>query len=158
MTSKNKKIILDAKIRSQLNLTLPLVINQNMRTQKRACTMLMKINKWTYNGPTFKVKSEVICKKLGVLKPEHELININAKFIHKIMTNQSCKSIQENIVRPNRSTSIFYHKRPKKKLYRTALEHHVELYNQIPTDIKYLKPKTFSAKLKKRTIDYKPKD
>merc|ERR1711954_581301 len=66
MTSKNKKIILDAKIRSQLNLTLPLVINQSMRIQKRACTMLMKINKWTYNGPTFKVKSEVICKKLGV--------------------------------------------------------------------------------------------
>ena len=90
--------------------------------------------------------------------PEQELINTNAKFIHKIMNNKGCKSIHENIVKPNRSTSIFYHRRPKKKLYRTALEHHIDLYNQLPVDIKYLKPKTFASKLKKRDIEYKPRD
>ena len=35
MSTRNKKIILEAKIKSQLNLTLPLMLNQNQRIQKK---------------------------------------------------------------------------------------------------------------------------
>ena len=118
----------------------------------------MKINKWIYSGPTFKVNSEVICKAIDTIMPEQELINTNAKFIHKMMNSRNCESLHENIARPNRSTSIYFHRRPKKKLYRTALEHHIDCYNQIPAEMKYIKLKAFSSKLQKAEIEYKPCD
>ena len=65
-------------------------------------------------------------------------------------------SIKNDIVIPNRSTSILYHRYPKKKSYRTPLENHIHMYNQIPAESKMLKPKTYAKKLKKVGFDYKP--
>ena len=63
-----------------------------------------------------------------------------------------------HIVIPKRKTSILYHLRPKKKLYRTALEHHIEIYNQLDDDLKPLNPKQYARKVKTRKIEYTPKD
>merc|ERR1711954_401103 len=46
MSLKSRKIIIESKIKGQINLTLPLLINQNQRIQARAKTLLMKANKW----------------------------------------------------------------------------------------------------------------
>ena len=131
MNKGNKKIILESKLKSQLSLTLPLMLNQSNRVQKRACAMMMKVNKWICGGPTFKVNSEIICKAIGTPLLEQELLNSNAKFIHKMIGNNICKSLHDHIAKPNRSTSIYYHRRPKKKFYRTSLEHHTDFYHQI---------------------------
>ena len=43
MNTKNLKIVIDAKIRGQLNLTLPLILGQNIRTQKRFENLIMNV-------------------------------------------------------------------------------------------------------------------
>ena len=158
MNPKNRKIVIDAKIRGQLNLTLPLILGQNSRTQKRFETLIMKVNKWIYGGQTFKKENTEICKKIGNLQPEQDMLISSAKFIHKLLTQKESMSLHEHIIIPKRAKSIIYHRNPKKKLYRTALENLIHLYNQIPHDNKPLKMKTFTKKLKKEGIDYRPPD
>ena len=51
------------------------------------------------------------------------------------------------ITRTKRVTSNYYHLTPKKKLYRTPLEHLMMLYNQIPGNLKFLKHKAFARKI-----------
>ena len=158
MTSKTKKVILDAKLRGQVNLTLPLLLNQLKRIQTRAEVILMRINKWTRGGTTCKVASELICKDIGCLMPEREILNHNAKFIHKQITTQPNPALQKFIAIPNRCTSKLYHKVPKKKLYRTSFEYLLQLYNQIPPELKPLKPQTFSKRPKKYELEFTPED
>ena len=92
MSKKVKKIILNSKLKSQLSLTLPLMLNQSKQVKKRVCIMIMKVNKWIFGGPTLKVESEKICRDIGTQMPEVELLNSNAKFIQKLMGNRICKS------------------------------------------------------------------
>ena len=87
---------------------------------------------------------------------EQEILQASAKFIHKLMSQDEKISIHEYIGRPSRSTSKMFHRNLKKKNYKTAFEHHLCLYNQITSSIKYLKPKTFAAKLKKVDHKYTP--
>ena len=58
MDSKSKKIIIESKLRGQLNLTLPLILNQTQRVQSRAEVMLMRINRWIYGHSVFKVENK----------------------------------------------------------------------------------------------------
>ena len=118
----------------------------------------MRINRWVHGGQTFKEASTKICKKINRPLPEQEILRSNAKFAHKLMGNTEIGSLQRYIARPRRSTSKLYHSNPKKKLYRTPFEHHIQVYNQLPEDLKYIKPKTLAIKLKKRDVEYTPED
>ena len=138
--------------------SMPLIINQPERIKSRAETMLMRINRWVHGGNTFKESSIKICKKINRPLPEQEILRANAKFSHKLILNPDIQSLQRYVARPKRSTSRLFHVKPKKKLYRTPLEHHIQLYNQLPEDLKYLKPKTLAYKLKKREVEYTPED
>ena len=158
MTVKNRRIILNAKIGGQLRLTLPLTLNQNQRVKKRAITMLMKVNKWIHGGNTFMQNKKKICDKIGSPMPEKELIDSSVLFIHKLISQTKAKALHKFIYLPNRTVSRIYHRCPKKKLYRTPLESHLHLYNQIPAHLKFLNHKQLKRKLKKETIDYTPEN
>ena len=149
---------MDAKLRGQVNLTLPLLLNQPKQIQAGAEIILMRINKWIRGGPTFKVASELICKEIRCLLPEREILNHNAKFIHKQITAQPNPALQKFIPIPNQSTSKLYHKVPKKKLYKTSFKYLLQLYNQIPPNLKPLKPKTFGRRIKKIELEFTPED
>ena len=103
-------------------------------------------------------KNIEICKKIGSLSPEQDILVNSAKFIHKLLSQKESISLHENLIIPKRVKSIIYHRNPKKKLYRTALENLVNLYNQIPNDHKHLKSKNFAKKLKKEGVEYQPAD
>ena len=77
MSSKTKKGILESELIGQVNLTLPLLLNQNKRVQARAETIMMRINKWIWGGPTFNIASEKICKEIKILLPEMEIFQIS---------------------------------------------------------------------------------
>ena len=139
-------------------MSLPLIISQIQQIQNRAKVLLMRINKWIHGGPIFKVDNFKTCKEIGNPLPEQEILQANSRLIQKLMSQKEKVWIKNHIAMPNCSTSRNFHKCPKKKSYRTALEHHINLYSQLPAAIKYLKPKTFSAKLKKLEIEYKPID
>ena len=159
MDQRSKKIIIESKLKGQLNLTLPLMLNQTQRVQSRAEVILMKINKWIYGHSVFKKENEKICKWIGNPLPAQEILRVSLKFIHKLLNQEIQTSLHRHIVKPNRITSKYYHRNPKKKLYRTALEHQIALYNQFkPVENKALKPKTFAKKLKSLPIEYTPED
>ena len=158
LSERNKKIIIDVKLRGQLNLTLLLIINQTQRVQEKACVLLMRINKWIYGKPVFRKENKEICTIINKPLPEQEILQASGKFIHKIMSRDEKISLNNYIGQPTRSTSKIFHMKPKKKTLRTPLEHHIHLYNQMPSDLKYLKPKTLSYKLRKRDLEYRPPD
>ena len=158
MSLKSRKVIIESKIKGQINLTLPLLINQNQRIQARAETLLMKANKWIWNQCAFKKASETICKEIGSLLPEREILNGHAKFIHKQITIQKNPALRKYISFPSRCTSKLYHKYPKKALYRTPLEYHLQLYNQIPALLKPLIPNTFGKRIKKQKLEFTPEN
>ena len=119
----------------------------------------MRINRWIYGRSVFKEKSEKICKAIGNPLPSQEILRVSLRFIHKLINQEIRISLHKHIVKPNRVTSRYYHRTPKKKMYRTALEHQISLYNQFKhPEIKALKPKSFSKKLKSIPIEYTPED
>ena len=113
LNAKNKKIILEAKLKGQVNLTLPLLFNQNQQVKSRAEVILMRINKWIHGGPSFKVASSKICKEMGTILPEQEMINCNANFIQKQMTTHKTQTLQRYLAFLSLSTSKLYHKQPE---------------------------------------------
>ena len=88
--------------------------------------------------------------------PKDKFVKASAKLIQKILHDRKTPSIMHRITRTKQVTSKFYHIYPKKKLYKTSLEMLIQLYNQIPNDIKHVSPKTFKCKLKKHNIEFKP--
>ena len=88
--------------------------------------------------------------------PSHEILNSYAKFVHKQITTHRNPALREFIAFPSRSTSKLHHKIPKKDLYKTPLEYHLRLYNQIPPELKPLKPKTFAKRIKKKKLEFTP--
>ena len=158
LNRKNKKIILEAKLKGQVNLTLPLLINQSQRVKSWAEVIIMWINKGIPGGPTFKVALAKICKEIGSILPEQEIINCNAKFIHKQLLKHRTEALQRHVAIANRWALKYYHEQLKKKIYRTPLEYYLQLFNQIPSEIKYLKPKSFSKRIKKMEWEFKPED
>ena len=70
LDKKNKKIIINSKLRGQLSLTLPLLINQNQCVQNKAEVLLMRRNKWIYGKSIFKKENRQICNTIGAPLPE----------------------------------------------------------------------------------------
>ena len=64
-----------------------------------------------------------------------------------MMIEHKIQSIDSLIQRLNRSTSKNQYK--YLKIYRTALEYKIQLYDQNPIEIIFLKQKTFRKKIKK---------
>ena len=141
-----------------MNLTLPLIINQSQAVKGQVETLLMWINKWIYGECTFKLENEKILKAISAPTREQEIINANARFIHKVINQKKVGSLLKLITSTARSTARFHHIAPKKKLYRTAFEYHLQLFNQLPNDIKFVKPLTFKKKLWNIKIEFKPQD
>ena len=72
MTPKNKRLILNSKLRSLVKPYLPLVLNQNQATQKQTEVILMRINKLIYAKPYFMLKNDKICKEISMPNQERK--------------------------------------------------------------------------------------
>ena len=88
--------------------------------------------------------------------PKDEIGKASAKLIQKILHDRKTPSIMNRITRTKRITSKFHHIYPKKKIYKTPLEMLIQLYNQIPNELKHVSPKTFKSKLKKHDLEFNP--
>ena len=90
------------------------------------------------------------------MMPSREILNSHAKFIHKQITQHRNPALRKYILFPSRSTSRLHHSYPKKALYKTPLEYHLQLYNKIPPNLKPLKPKTFAKRVKRMDLEFTP--
>ena len=95
LSKVNRKIIIEAKTKGQINMTLPLLLNQSQAVQEQAEIIVIRINKWAYGANTFRLENEKICKDLEIHLPKEEIINTNAKFIHKGMNDQNVGSLTD---------------------------------------------------------------
>ena len=120
MTSKVSKIVVNAKIRGQINMYLPLFMNQNQNVQKQCEVMLMRINRMIDNIKYFKTEKEKNCNRINMPLPKDEIIKSSAKLIQKILHDRKTPSIMNRITRTKRITSKFYHIYPKKKIYKNT--------------------------------------
>ena len=118
----------------------------------------MKVNKRIYGKHIYCQSNAKICKLIKSPLPEQELLCMSARFINNLSMEKQKISVHKHIIIRKRAASKIYHRAPKKKLYRTALEHQISFYNQLPQHLTGLKSKTFATKLKKVEIEYKPED
>ena len=88
--------------------------------------------------------------------PREEIVKASAKLIQKTFNVSKPPALMKLVTRTKRITSRFHHLKPKKKSNRTPLEVLIQVYNKIPTDIKYLKPKSFKKKIKKIDFEFTP--
>merc|ERR1711954_111147 len=109
MTPEVRKIILNSKLRGQINMFLPLFINQSQGVKKQVEVLLMRINKLIYGKKYFRVSNETICKEIKMPLPEVEIVKATAKSIQKIMYNRKTPSIMKLITRTKRVTSNYYY-------------------------------------------------
>ena len=155
MNLKQRRIILNAKIKTHVYYVLPLVISQPQYVRDRFEKILMKINRWILMENTFRLKNTTICKRVGVCMLQQELLRTSFKFIHNLILERKCRSITELFRFPQRTSSRISHKTPKKQFYRTPLEHMIELYNQQTHELKLLTKPRLKRRLEKTQIKYK---
>ena len=85
MTTKVRKIVVNFKIRGQINMYLPLFVNQTQSVQKQCEIMLMCINKMIDNRKYFKTENEKNCKRINMPLPKDKIVKASAKLIQKIL-------------------------------------------------------------------------
>ena len=73
-----------------------------------------------------------------------------------MMIEHKIQSIDSLIQRLNRSTSKNQYK--YLKIYRTALEYKIQLYDQNPIEIIFLTQENFRKKIKKIKLNFEPED
>ena len=66
MTPQTRKVIVNSKLRGQINPYLPLLINQSQAVKKKVEVILMRINKIMYGKKYFKVNNDAICKEINL--------------------------------------------------------------------------------------------
>ena len=107
MTSDTRKVIINSKLRGQITMFLPLLINQNQAVRRQAEVLLMRVNKLIYGQNYFLTSNENICKKINIPSPEEEIVKACAKDIQKTMFNQKTPSVLKLITRTKRNTANF---------------------------------------------------
>ena len=155
MDLQTRRIVMDAKVKTHVEYILPLVISQPQYVQNRVEKILMKINRWTLQDNTFKMRNATICKRVGCPTPNQQILRSCFKFFHNLVKTKETKSLIELISFPRRITSKLSYKCPKKQCFRTPLEAMTDFYNQQDAKIKALNKKQLKRKIKKLNLKYK---
>merc|ERR1711954_195204 len=155
MSLKQRRITINAKVRTHIMYMMPLTISQPQYVRERIYRMMMKVNRWILRKNTFKMRNSKICKKIGMPLPEQEMLKCTLKFFHNLVATRNCPCLSELLRFPRRTSSRITHKYPKKTYFRTALEHMTELYNQQDSTLKSLSKPRLKRKLVKITIKYR---
>ena len=155
MSLRNRKTIINAKVRTHIHYMLPLTIAQPQYVRDRVSRLLMKVNRWILQENTYKISNTKICKKIQMPTPEQEILQTSLKFFNSLVLTRKCVSLVELIKFPRRTSSRLNHKHPKKQCFKTTLEHMTELYNQQNSTLKGLSKPRLKRRLSKVIIKYR---
>merc|ERR1711954_265018 len=95
MSLKQRRITINAKVRTHIMYMMPLTISQPQYVRERIYRLIMKVNRWILRENTFKMRNSKICKKIGMPLPEQEMLKCSLKFFHNLVVTRNCTSLSE---------------------------------------------------------------
>ena len=156
MSKKDKQIVIQSKVKSLIKYGLPLMMSSTQAIRNKVTLLLMRANKFMYDGYKFKVKNSLICRQLNIDLPEEEMWKTALKFIHRLIFNKSPPQIMKLIKINKRASAKIYITRDYNPKSSTALDMNIQLFNAMPYKYKKSSPSKLKRKLKKIELRFKP--
>ena len=91
MDLQTRRIVIDAKVRTHIDYIMPLIISQPQYVKNRVEKILMKVNRWTLQENTFKMRNVTICKRVGCPTPNQEILRASVKFFHGLVITKQTR-------------------------------------------------------------------
>ena len=117
----------------------------------------MKLSCFCKGNFSFKILCKKICDSIGWELPNQLIVKQSARFIHKILSKRKPKQVIDKIRFPRtRACAKLSMKITAncEKLRRTTIYQCIELYNQIPNELKSQDQKEFKKSLKRTALTF----
>ena len=152
METKDRKTILNAKLRSIIDYALPLFMGESEAIKAKVESTYMLVNRLIHGKCGYMTAKTKICKDIKSDMPNMWMRKTAAKFMHKQITSAKCDDLLMQLKIPKRKASPIYVKDPQLGNYNCSLEKMVEIYNSLPVDLKAKKVVPLKRHLKKHDI------
>ena len=152
MNMDDRKIIVNAKMRSIIDYGLPLFKGENQEIRDKVESTYMTLKRIIHGGLTFRVRKTEICQKIKEETPDKHILKVSAKFIHKHLHFRKCPALMEELVIPKRAASLIYLKNPLNGIYPGSLDRLIQTYNKLPQNVKAKNPNQLKRYLKKHDV------
>ena len=142
---------MNAHMMSKLHYVLPIMSQLSEKQAQKVHKLVMYAARSVMGSYCFKMSVNSILNQVGWL-PAYKLIKWSAvKLIHKILYNQSPGSLFKLFkVNPRSCARVYPYKIPKSKIAKNFfLYKQLEIYNNLPSDIKSRPPHIFKIKGKR---------
>ena len=153
MNLKTRRKIVYSKIASIILYGIELYLGQTDETLRKVTVLLMKCNKTIYSKDYMRVSNNKICREILVDPPEVLIRKASLKFIHKLINNEKPQQLFNKIRFNNktrRCTKLSLNDGIRKESNkRTLIYQSIQLYNSIPSSMKYLSIRKFKTHLAK---------
>ena len=121
-------------------------------TKRNLQTCIMKVVKFTQINPETRTSNIKRCKSIGWEPPQQMILKKAMIFIHKILKEQKTKRLIQMMKMPqsqrNPKTVLKYKPRTE-KFKRNTIYASLQIYNDLPMEMRTLPPKEFKNNLKK---------
>ena len=153
MNLNTRRKIVYSKIASIIQYGMELYLGQNQRILDKITALFMRCNRAIFMRDHFKVSNRRICQEILVDTPEVMVKKSGIKFIHKLINSEAPTQLYRKIRLNNRMrkcTKLSLTDGIRKECNkRNLLYQSIQLYNELPTDLKYLPIKKFKKRLSK---------
>ena len=112
MNMKDRKKIVNSKLKSILDYGLPLFMGENAQVRAKLEAAYMLINRVIHGGYTFRVNKTTICDEIKTDMPLQSICKTAATFLHKHLTHRKCDSLINQLVIPKKIASHIYVRNP----------------------------------------------
>ena len=116
----------------------------------------MRCNRSIYRQDWFKVSNRRICRDIGVDQPDQMCRKMTLRNFHKLIWNQAPPQLYKHIKFNNRhrgcSKISLSYPTSKQVSKRTVLENGLDLFNDLPSGLKFMNHKKLKTELAKISI------
>ena len=154
MNIKTRRKMIYSKVASIILYGIELYLGQTDEILHKITVLLMKCNKAIFCQDYMRVSNHKICKEISVDPPEVLIKKAALRFVHKLINTEKPKQLF-NKIRFNNKTrrcaklSLIDGIR-KDSNKRTLIYQSIQLYNSIPSNLKYLSIRKFKTHLAKK--------
>ena len=150
LTIPDRKIIVEAKLKSIIDYGVPLFQGENQMIMNKLEATYMSVNRIIRGGLTYKVSKVKICKDIKSDLPAKHIRNATLNFIHKHLHHRKCSALIDQLWIPKRKSSPIFVRNPQNGVYHGSIDRIIDMYNNLPTEAKSLRPGPFKRYMKKK--------
>ena len=142
-------------IMSRLNYGNQFYLGENQDVQRKYHKACMTVSRWVKGSFCFKISCQKICSSLKWDLLVQRIRKSSLKMIHKILIMNRPKQITKLIRKPRSRNNVaisIKRKRKHENYDRDVILQALQIYNKMPEDLKNLRPKQITQKLRKMII------